>query len=149
MEDHMSVKKLLESLDGLGAIVEAAGAKKAADGLRALKGLFGADSNRPAAEALDELRGILDSEKQVDRGAYLKRLIDAGTDDVKFNAAIDELDKDKRMDKEDVDAIAHGFTGGRTKWPSRKAAMEALRKKFAERAYQASKMRIVEKYKIG
>jgi len=145
----MSVKKLLESLDGLGAIVEAAGAKKAADGLRTLKGLFGGDSNRPAAEALDELRDVLDSEKLAERGAYLKRLVDAGTDEVKFNSAIDELEKDKRMGKEGVDAIAHGFTGGRTKWPSRKAAIEALRKKFAERAYQASKMRIVEKYKVG
>ena len=53
------------------------------------------------------------------------------------------------MGKDDVDAIAHAFTGGRVKWSSRKAAVEAIRKKFAERAYQQSKMRIVEKYKVG
>jgi hypothetical protein len=145
----MSVKKLLASLSGLGAIVEAAGAKKAAEGLRALKGLFVGESDRPAAEALDELRNVLNAEKPAEREAYVKRLVDAGSDDAKFNTTVDELQKDKRMDKEDVDAIAHAFIGGRTKWPSRKAAVEALRKKFAERAYQASKMRIVEKYKVG
>src|SRR5262245_12639171 len=123
MDKTMNVKRLLESLDGISAIVGAAGAKKAADGLRALKGLFVGDVNSPAADAVDEIQKLLDTAKAAERDAYVEQLVAAGTDKSKFSAAYLVLQDDKRMGKEDVSAIAHRFTDGRKKWGSRKAAL--------------------------
>ena len=122
----MSVKRLAETLGELGDIVEAAGAKKVADGLRTIRGLFERDADRNANEALEELRSVLASEKSTLRLTYLKRLNEAGTDAAKFDAVAKELEQSKQMGKEDIDSIAHDFTGGRKKWPSRKAGIQAL-----------------------
>jgi hypothetical protein len=82
------------------------------------------------------------------REAYVKRLLEAGTDKSSFEAIFVELKNDRRVLKEGADAIAHEYTKGRRKWSNRKAALDAIRKKFVERAYQESKMRIVEKSKV-
>ena len=145
----MNVKGLLKALGALRGIVAAAGAKKAAEGVRTLEGLFQEGDERPVDQALGELRDILASEKLAARETYLKRLVDAGSDEAAFNAVHLELDKNKGISKEDADAIAHSFTGGRKSWRNRKGALDAIRKKFNERSYQEGKMRIVEKYKVS
>lgn len=117
--------------------------------VRSLKRLFLTNDTRAAEQAIGELREIIAGQKLAQRKAYAKRLHDAHSDQGQFDAAVADLSADKQMNKEDVDAIAHSFVGGRLKWPSRKAGIEALRKKFAERSYQEGKMRIVEKYRVG
>ena len=145
----MIVKKLLESLQGLASVIETAGAKKHAQGLENLKGLFEGQEHRDTDEAIADLRKLLDDEKQRARGDYLKRLVDAKTDEAAFKSVHGELGRDPTISKEDADEIAHSYTGGRKKWATRKASLDAIQKKFVERAYQESKMKIVERYKIG
>ena len=146
----MKTKKLLDTIDDLSSVVEAAGAKKAAAGLRSLKALFSSSkADQEASDVLSDLRALMDEGTVVVSDSYLKRLSDAGTDQAAFNAAYGELQNDKRVDKSSANMIAHQYTKGRRAWPSRKAALEAIRKKFVERAYQEGKMRIVEKYKVG
>lgn len=148
----MHVKKLLDALEGIAAIVEAAGAKSAAKDIRAVKQLFDQGKDRSAESALNELGQILDSETGLIRANYVNRLLEAGTIKSKFDVVCGALDKDKSVDKKLADTIADGYLNkdreGRKSWPNRKAAIDAIRRKFEERAYQEGKMRIVEKYKL-
>ncbi|MEO0809044.1 MAG: hypothetical protein AAFW82_00090 [Pseudomonadota bacterium] len=52
------------------------------------------------------------------------------------------------MKKRDIDIIAHAYIGGREKWPSKKAALEAIEQRFVERAYHASRMNILSKTRV-
>jgi len=76
---------------------------------------------------------------------YIQRLESAGTDRAVFDRVHAALGADKSVMKEDMDAIAHGYTGGRSKWPTRTAALEAVKIEYLERAYQEVKMVGVEK----
>ena len=145
----MNIRKLLDTFDSVGAVVEAAGSKKAANGIRSLKGLFTGNLSRPADEGIDDLRGVLAADTLAARERHLKRLLEAKTDEALFRKAYEDVENDKRIAKDEMDAIAHNYTGGRRSWSSRRAALEAIRKKFVERAYQESKMRIVEKFNVG
>ena len=145
----MNVKQLLASLQGLAGVIEAAGAKKHASDLKSLEQIFDGQEDLEVGVALAELEKLLGDDKQRMRDEYLNRLVAAKTDEASFKAVHIEIERDQRVSKEDADAIAHSYTGGRRKWASRKASIEAIEKKFVERAYQESKMRIVERYKIG
>lgn len=145
----MIVKKLLESLQSLASVIEASGSKKSAEAVSTSANLLPSDDQRDASEALAELRQVLAEDNQRLRNTYVDRLHAAGTDEASFKLVYQDLSSDKLIGKGEADEIAHRFTGGRKKWSSRKAAVEAIHKKFVERAYQASKMEIVEKYKVG
>ena len=145
----MNVKKLLDSLTGIAGVLNAAGARRAANDVTSVKGLLPNDEQRDAKEALDDLRNLLEQEKRSNVSAYVKRLNEALTDEALFDCVHSDLAADKAIGKDEADDIAHEYTGGRKKWASRKAALEAIRKKFVERAYQESKMKIVQRYKVG
>ncbi len=145
----MIVKKLLDSLTGIASLLDAAGSKKVAADVRSSTQLFPSKTGGNADHALAELRELLSQEKATLVSAYVARLGEAGTEDAAFNAVYADLSADKMIGKDEADAIAHAYTGGRKSWPSRKAAVDAIRKKFVERAYQESKMKVVRNYKVG
>lgn len=145
----MIVKKLLDSLTGIASLLDAAGSKKVAADVRSSTQLFPANTAGNADQALAELRELLSQEKAALVQTYVARLNEAGTADEAFNSVYADLSADKLIGKNEADAVAHEYTGGRTSWPSRKAAVDAIRKKFVERAYQESKMKVVRNYKVG
>lgn len=144
----MNLKRLRDIIADVAGIVGASGARQSAEDVRALTQALDGPDERAADEAIDELESLISQEERLRREAHIKRLLEAGTDKSSFEAVFAELKNDRRVLKEDADAIAHAYTKGRKKWPSRKAALDAIRKKFVERAYQESKMRIVEKSKV-
>jgi hypothetical protein len=150
----MKIKRLLDALEGIAALIGAAGSKNAATDVRAIKGLLERDPERNVDDALNDLRQLLNSEKRLVAANYGKKLLEAATDKSTFDAVHSALEKDKSVDKETADAIAHdyintaGDSNARKSWPNRKQAIVAIRKKFEERVYQEGKIRIVEKYKL-
>jgi hypothetical protein len=139
----MTVRKLFDA--GIGALAGVAGSKKAAKEVNALKGLFDGAAYGSVDDALSELRSILESEKTVVQRRYMKRLLDAGTDEVAFNTVFRDLEKEKHLDKPAVSAIAQGYTEERKEWPNAKAALRAIRNAFDQRASQDGKLRIISK----
>jgi hypothetical protein len=92
---------------------------------------------------------LIAEQKNLACAEYVERLNHAGTDNVVFEPVVAGLAADKSINKDDMDVIAHNYTLGRRKWKNRKAALDAIRDRFNERAYHASKMKIVERYKVG
>jgi hypothetical protein len=144
----MNLKRLRDIIADVADLVGASGTKRSADDVRALAQVLHGPDGRSADESIDELEDLISEEERLARESYVKRLLGAGTDKSSFEPVYAELKNDRCILKEDADAIAHDYTKGRKSWPSRKAALDAIRKKFVERAYQESKMRIVEKSKV-
>ena len=146
----MQIKKLLKSLEQLAGLAQETGSKKTADAVRTLSSVIeDSDTDRPVEQSLHDLRELLSTEKRRFFERHVSQLNDAGTDDQLFKSTLEKLERDKSLAKSDIDAIAHMYTNGRTSWPSKKAALKAIRKTFVERAYQEGKMKIVEDYKLG
>lgn len=145
----MNHKMIIDALTGLGTVIDAAGAKRSAEDIKSLCELFPADRFHSAEEALGELRKLLEVERENKRATHLKQLREAECEEVVFSRAVNALEIDKSVDADDINAIAHAYTEGRVKWPSRKAAIKAIRSRFVERSYQQSKMKIVERFRLG
>lgn len=77
---------------------------------------------------------------------HVGTLRSAGTDEAEFVKALTALRDDKSITPETLYSIAHQYIGGRTKWPTRKAAIEAIKTRFIERGYQASKMELLKNF---
>lgn len=75
---------------------------------------------------------------------HIGTLRSAGTDEAEFVKALTALRDDKGISNETLYSIAHQYIGGRTKWPTRKAAIEAIKTRFIERNWQASKMELIQ-----
>lgn len=145
----MMLQKLIDALAGLRHVIAASGSKKVSDGLKPLEELLQAQKSGDVASALHELRETLSRDKARTLQLYVERLNQSGIDADAFARVAADLRADKFVDKEDADEIAHRYTGGRKKWPTRAAALKAIQKKFDERVYQASKMEIVKQYRVS
>jgi hypothetical protein len=152
----MKVKELRDVLEEAESILSAAGAKVPSKDFRIFVDLFKGHDDRPVADFLAELRGRLNGRqpqpkyqpKAVDEMVvthYVKRLRDSGTDQYAFEGIQADLSNDSRVGKSEADAIAHLYTGGREKWPSKSEAMNAIADWFTHEAYQAVKMKRVDK----
>lgn len=152
----MNVKELREVLEEAEGILAAAGAKGQSKEFRAFLGLLSGHDHRPVSEFLAELRKRLNGESVPTRGAeeradeatvarYVQRLRDAGADRRTFDLLFAELVKDDRVGKDEADAIAHLYTGGRDKWPKKGEALRAITDWFAHEAYQTVKLKQVDK----
>jgi hypothetical protein len=153
---RMNVGELRRALEEAEGILSSAGAKAAGKDLRAFLQIFEGRDHEDINVFFDELRRRLSTitepredtprvhdADRVDR--YVAALNSAGTDKPAFTAVHAELKKDKVVSKEDVDTIAHRFTGGRTQWPSKSEALSAIQEWFDHKAYQAVKMIQVDK----
>jgi hypothetical protein len=80
---------------------------------------------------------------------YIEDLREATHSFDSFLPVFKSLKADKAIGKEEMDRIAHGYIGGRLAYKSRKAALDAIFDRFEERVYQASKLRVVARYRVG
>lgn len=144
----MNMLRLREAIRDLAGVVEATSTKRAGDDVRALEDCLSGGDDRKARDAVTEFEDIVRQEKERFRAAYVDRLNDAGTDRALFEPLFAELSSDKRLLTDDANAIAHAYTQGREKWPTKSAALGAIKTLFGERAYQVAKMKIVEKTRV-
>jgi hypothetical protein len=144
----MALSVLRHALQSIADVIEAASTKRAAEDVRSIGTVLVGSDDRSATEAIADLERVMGLQGQLRRDSAIAQLNAANTDRAAFDAVIAELDKNKKITKDDVDAIAHTYTHGRTSWKSRKAAIDAIKVSFNDRAYQAAKMKIVEKAKV-
>jgi hypothetical protein len=64
--------------------------------------------------------------------AYVKRLIECGTDKSAFDRAFSAVQADDALNVSEIQAIAVGYSGGGKKPSNRKAAISAIAVRFAE-----------------
>jgi len=145
----MTLRDLRNTLADLARFADAAGGRKGGADLRAISGLLTGNDDLPAEKAVEELSLLIEEFKHEIRQMYIERLTLAATSFDQFEPVFAELAANKLMDKDDVDKIAYAYIGARTKYRNRKAALDAVKDRFEERVYQASKMKIVERYKVG
>lgn len=154
----MKTGELKSALADLGAVLTEAGAKAAAQDAHSLVKLLEAHKHKSVDEFLDELRqalsapgkkgvGVAPAADETVVGDHVDKLKGAGLDRAAFEAQLKALKADKRAGRAELDRIAHAFIGGRDTWPTRKAALDAIQTRFNERAYQASKMKHLEKFR--
>jgi hypothetical protein len=74
---------------------------------------------------------------------YVQGLRDAGTDKIVFDEIYDQLIQDPAVRKMEADAIAHAYTGGRPAWPTKREALEAIKRWYRAVAFNETKMRRV------
>lgn len=154
----MKTGELKSALEDLGAVLTEAGAKAAAQDVDSLVKLLESHEHKSVDEFLEELcqslrgpgkkgAGVAPAADEAVVVDHVDKLKGAGLDRAAFEAQLKALKADKRVGKPELDRIAHDFIGGRDTWPSRKAALDAIQTRFNERAYQASKMKHLEKFR--
>jgi len=151
----MYVREFREALEEAESILAAAGAKSRSKELHSFIDLLRAHDEQPVKAFLGDLRQRLNGLKPPPRPPkgvneqtvvrYVERLRDASVDRGIFDRVLAELTKDKSVRKGEADAIAHRYTGGRDKWPKKADALRAIADWFAREAYQAVKMKQVDK----
>jgi len=152
----MTVKRLREALEEVTAILETVGAKSQSKSFKALLDIFDGHDGKSTASFLAELQQGLAQPKSsaskagagADKGKvdeYVRRLSEAGIDEVQFNVVFKDLQKDRAVRKGEADLIANMYTRGRSRWPKKGDAIDAVRRTFEERLYQAAKMVQVDK----
>jgi hypothetical protein len=152
----MNVKELREVLEEAEGILAAAGANGPRKEFRTFLELFKGHDDRSVADFLAELREHLNSPQPLTESQprrldekivlhYVQRLRNAGAVKSVFDGVYADLSDDTRVRKEEADAIAHQYTGGRHKWPKKAEALTAITDWFAHSAYQAVKMKQVDK----
>jgi hypothetical protein len=151
----MNVKELRQALEEAAGILAAAGAKGPSRDLGAFLKLFDGHDDQPVEQFLSDLKVRLDrpapvpkrerppDEQTVER--YVQRLRQVGTDKILFDSVFAEISNDRAIRKEEADAVAHKYIGGRESWPTKREALEAIKQWFAHLAYQAVKLRTGEK----
>jgi predicted RNA binding protein with dsRBD fold (UPF0201 family) len=144
----MALSVFRQALRNLADVVEASGTKKAAEDVRAIATVLPGPDERQVGDAIADLERLMKLEGEQRLELYVAQLNAAGTDRSVFERIVDDITKNKRVTKQDADAIAHGYTRGRTSWKTRKAAIDAMKTSFDDRSYQAAKMKIVDKAKV-
>jgi hypothetical protein len=152
----MNVKELRAVLEDAEGILTAAGARGPSKDFRTFLELLQGRDDQPVAEFLAELRERLSGRqvaahpqpKEPDEDVvayYVRHLHEAGTAKHVFDGVFSDLSSDRRVGKDEADAIAHAYTGGRDRWPKKSEALRAIEDWFTDGTYQAAKMKQVDK----
>lgn len=140
----LKVSNLRQVLAEFGSLLTAAGAKKPAEDIGRLVELTVGREDQSTAAFFDELRADIKKQTPGELVAkHIAHLQAASTDEVMFQRALRLLADDKSIRKSEANKVAHGYIGGREKWPSRAAALAAIESEFAARCYEARKMKEV------
>jgi hypothetical protein len=140
----MSVKRLRAAIDEITSIFSAAGANTQSKTFNALSKLLEGNDDKSIREFFASLnKKPLSGQALIQH--YVSKLESPGTDELAFAGIFSELRSNKSIKKAEADAIAAGYTKGRSKWRAKADAIKAIETTFRERAYQAVKMRQVEK----
>lgn len=149
----MSVKKLIDALQDAASIFAAGGAKTQSKGIENFLSALRRHESEDASRYIGRVRTALTQPEKAARPPaggevvdyYLGQLNAVGTDESEFRALLARMNKDKRLRKPEMDAVAASYTGGRSQWKTKKDAAQAIVNAFNERAYEAVKMLRVDK----
>ena len=154
----MDIKELKRALERLEDLYAAAGAAAAAKDLRSVSKLLdGHDAKSVDAfisetnELLAQSTGRKPAADQARVDIHADRLLAAGIDQEKFDAALAELDGDDALGKLDWAAIANRYRNAPTnathvyRFKSNKEARSAIRDAFIERHEANSKRGIINR----
>jgi hypothetical protein len=157
----MQVKRLKKLFERLRDSYSAAGADEPASDMRRVAGLLRGHEDRTVDEFVAETKTLLDGQpsttEQPTQGAdelvakHVRRLLDAGTDQSAFDAALDELENDAEVRKVELFAIANGYrnepSGGThvIKFKSLAQARGSIREVFLQRLDTQSKRGVIDK----
>lgn len=151
----MQVRELQETLAEIQGVFEDAGARTAASDFEELLSLFNGHEDESVDEFLSALRKLYVRSPparrpitDLDQAAvkrYAASLAEAGEDSDAVDVVLSELGNDKSVRKSEMNAIQKIYIGGRDAWPTRKAALEAIRSTFQRRQYQRAAMKEIEK----
>ena len=147
----MKVDELKKILAEIEEIYAEGGAKKAAEDFAELQTVFEGYEDTSVSDFVDQLRSLYAPKKkanlrlveQIDElvvERYLKRLSSldkSGCDDEEL---INSLLADSSVKKAEANLIQHRFLGGRERWPSKKSAVDAIRKRLAHRLREAHQL---------
>jgi hypothetical protein len=137
----MDIMELRSALKRAASLFKATGAKTQAQSIVAVENLIGASGDKTVEEFVDKTRTAL-REPQLGSLTVLEvveRLVVVGTDQSKFTALYKQM-QSRGFDKDKALEVAARFTGARkTTWTSKPKALQAIKSKFEERAYLASK----------
>lgn len=141
----MNVRDLRKVLEDLSRILSASNARPASRDVASLGELLERHDGEPAEQFLQHLEGRL-NEPPVTR--YSRLLREAGSNKSAFDAVFSMLTSDKEISKTDAAEIAFlyiGYSEGRSSWPNKKAALQAIQDWFKHIAYESVKAGRVEK----
>jgi hypothetical protein len=150
----MKVIELRTALEQLANILTSAGAKSQDKEVRSFLKLFDGQEDMLVSDFFEDLRerlkantgnGKLAHANLASVEQYVRRLEAAGIDKNIFDAVYSDIASDRSIVKEDADLIAHRYTLGREKWPTKAEALREIKLAFQERAYRAAKSVQVEK----
>ncbi len=141
----MTLRNLQDSLTSLASFADATGEKKGAAALRALSRLLDGKADTPAETAIMGVSALVEEYKYEIVHTYAGRLSAAATSSRDFEPVFADLRANKLAGKDDMDMIAHSYTGVRRKYISRQAALDVIHGHFEERANQAGKMQSAER----
>lgn len=155
----MDIKELKRALERLEDLYAAAGAAAAAKDLRSVSKLLDGHDGKSVDAFIAETNELLAQTTErktfdVDHGrvdVHADRLLAAGIDQQKFDAAMAELDDDDALGKPEWAAIANRYRNAPTngthvyKFKSNKEARAAIRDAFIERHEANSKRGIIDR----
>ena len=137
----MDTTELRAVLKRAAALFRSAGAKRETKSIEAVESLIEASGDRTVEEFVEKTQAALSEPPLASLSIpeIVERLAAAGTDRSKFNALYKQI-QGRDFDKEKTFNVAARFTGARsTTWKSKPKALQAIKSKFDERVYMASK----------
>jgi hypothetical protein len=157
----MKVKRLKRLFERLRDSYSAAGADEPAGDMQRVAGLFSGHEDRAVDEFVAETKRLLDGQSSTTEqtiqvadelaAKYIRKLLEAGTDQSVFDTVMDDLESDAEVRKIELFAIANGYrnepSGGTyvTKFKSLKQARESIREVFLGRLDAQSKRGVIDK----
>ncbi len=152
----MQVSELSLILKQMQACYDTAGARTQANDFERMIEILSGHESETVEDFVNNLRPKLQQDPprkqkpkaQLDQATvdrYVALLADAGTNQEEFRKAFGGLKGSKKIGKPEIDAIANAYVGSIDRFKSKKAALEAIEKKFVQRVRFEGKMDIVDK----
>lgn len=151
----MKIAELKSVLEEIEAIYLAGGAKKAAEDFGDISRLFDDTELSDVDDFIAELKQLYVApakpklrlvetvdELLVER--YLKKLNSLDQSGDGDQALLEELASDSAVNKAEVNLIQYRFLQGRERWPSKKAALQAISKRLAHRRREAEQLKRID-----
>jgi hypothetical protein len=141
----MDIADLSRILKRTAAIFRSGGAPEQAVALDAVQDLLETSGNPTVEEFVRTTREALKGLADVSPTEIANRLTAIGTDQSEFEQLLKQLG-DRQIDKAKAIAVAVLYTGAReSMYKSKPKALAAIRQKFEEEVYHASKTRMNER----
>lgn len=141
----MDIADLGRILKRTAAVFRSGGAAAQAEALDAVQDLLSSSGDATVEQFVQTTRTALLGIKALAPNEIVERLNEIGTDQAEFDVIIGQL-RAKDFDKSQAAAVAALYTGAReSAFKSKPKALAAIRQKFDERAYLASKAKLNER----